>query len=645
MFKIQDGRKHFYQWDLDRKLIVEDAAITEVHFCNRTDDCSLVCETFVEDGLTLVNVPNILLQTDWKIHVYAYDGSYTKHDECYEVISRTKPSDYAYTETEILNWSKINEKITAVIEEVNAAEATRETAEEERAANEASRNKQEEERVAKEKERQEAETSRANEYSKLVEETTEIKEEADNTLQKVQTALTNVDTATDNANAAATLATNAATNANTAAGAVNDAIEEAEAAIKNADGAAMNASREAGNANSAAENANWATDRANAATEEAITATDKANDAAIKANSAASGINDKFANALKGEASGAIVAITDISPVEHTVDIKAASKNLFKTTNYSKGSLLPDTGAIGGDTKTFITTDFIYLPSGNYILSNITGANLRYIAFYNLNKEFINNTWTARAKKFKFKAQEDCFIKIDIEKDGAVKIDNFDTLMHEYQFMLEKGTTVTEYTPYVDVSTATVNTFGKNLFNNDTSLLKEIDYGTVTKVGYEKTILPAGEYVFSTKDLMTYSGSRYLYGCILDENNNTLKTFQLVAGTTILAKVVVSLNEGCALWLYNGRAAATVEATKELFKSVAIQLEKGTTVTDYEPYIEPTSYPIAADGTVEGVTSIYPNMTITTDTTGVVVDAEYNRDLNKAFAELQQAIISLGGNV
>ena len=116
MFKIYDGREYFYQWDLDRKLIVEDAAITQVHFCNRTGDCSLVCETFVEDGLTLVNVPNILLQTDWKIHVYAYDGKHTKHDESYEVKSRTKPSDYVYTETEVLNYEALEERIAALEE-------------------------------------------------------------------------------------------------------------------------------------------------------------------------------------------------------------------------------------------------------------------------------------------------------------------------------------------------------------------------------------------------------------------------------------------------------------------------------------------------------------------------------------------------
>ena len=106
MFRIEDGREHFYQWDTNRRLIVSDPEIIEVHFCNRTDDCSLVCETYVEDDVTLVDVPNILLQTDWKIRVYAYDGNYTKHDACYEVKSRTKPADYIYTETEVKNYEE-----------------------------------------------------------------------------------------------------------------------------------------------------------------------------------------------------------------------------------------------------------------------------------------------------------------------------------------------------------------------------------------------------------------------------------------------------------------------------------------------------------------------------------------------------------
>lgn len=102
MFKIKDGREHFYQWDLDRQLIVSDPSIEEVHFCNRTGDCSLVCKTYLADGITVADVPNILLQTDWKIRVYAYDGKHTKHDDCFEVKTRTKPADYIYTETEVI---------------------------------------------------------------------------------------------------------------------------------------------------------------------------------------------------------------------------------------------------------------------------------------------------------------------------------------------------------------------------------------------------------------------------------------------------------------------------------------------------------------------------------------------------------------
>ena len=111
MFSIYDGRDKFYQWDIDRKIKVDDAAITEVHFCNKTDTCSLVVETYQEDGLTLANVPNILLTTDWRIHIYGYDKNYTKYEKCYEVVSRTKPADYIYTETELKNYADFDERL------------------------------------------------------------------------------------------------------------------------------------------------------------------------------------------------------------------------------------------------------------------------------------------------------------------------------------------------------------------------------------------------------------------------------------------------------------------------------------------------------------------------------------------------------
>lgn len=74
------------------------------------------------------------------------------------------------------------------------------------------------------------------------------------------------------------------------------------------------------------------------------------------------------------------------------------------------------------------------------------------------------------------------------------------------------------------------------------------------------------------------------------------------------------------------------------------QLELGSVSTEYEPYRGQNFTP-NADGTVEGVTSISPTMTLTTDKNGVIIEAEYNKDTNKVIEQLTNAIISLGGTI
>ena len=92
-----------------------------------------------------------------------------------------------------------------------------------------------------------------------------------------------------------------------------------------------------------------------------------------------------------------------------------------------------------------------------------------------------------------------------------------------------------------------------------------------------------------------------------------------------------------------------------------MQIEEGTTATPYTPHIadvstakvqryggnldtEPTTYDINADGTVEGVTSLYPTTTLVSDTEGIVLDVNYNADTKKyidnKFAELAALIVN-----
>lgn len=113
MFKIADSRDYFYQWDIDRQIIVDDPTIKEVHFCNRTDECSLVVEVVNR----LANVPNVILQRSFDVRVFGYDGKATRYDEVFKVKARSKPSDYVYTEVEIKRYEDLSKRIDKIEEE------------------------------------------------------------------------------------------------------------------------------------------------------------------------------------------------------------------------------------------------------------------------------------------------------------------------------------------------------------------------------------------------------------------------------------------------------------------------------------------------------------------------------------------------
>jgi hypothetical protein len=117
MFKIYDGRKEFYQWDLDRKLIVEDKTISEVHFCNRMGAVSVIRYVYEVNGMYLVDVPNILLQDSFRMNVYGYDKNYTKHSKNFNVVARTRPENYVFTDEEVNSWKELDERINNIEKE------------------------------------------------------------------------------------------------------------------------------------------------------------------------------------------------------------------------------------------------------------------------------------------------------------------------------------------------------------------------------------------------------------------------------------------------------------------------------------------------------------------------------------------------
>ena len=120
-------------------------------------------------------------------------------------------------------------------------------------------------------------------------------------------------------------------------------------------------------------------------------------------------------------------------------------------------------------------------------------------------------------------------------------------------------------------------------------------------------------------------GQKYTVSANYDESTNSLTGmgffsadgFRISDSSGDYANVTVPAN---AYWMV---VVFSCLIKNEYTLITDIQLELNTTATDYEPYVEPTEYIPNADGTVNGVTSLYPNTTLMTDTEGVLIDCEY----------------------
>ena len=212
----------------------------------------------------------------------------------------------------------------------------------------------------------------------------------------------------------------------------------------------------------------------------------------------------------------------------------------------------------------------------------------------------------------------------------------------------------TSYTPYVpDLTAVKVSRCGKNLFSGltkgigiDLTTIDEIVNSNYSATDYIPVDFNANTYYYISGLPSTISNCVFAY--------NANKEFLGRTGGNPLAERKLSNNsfangtpqgEGDIAYLrVTCFKISTSAGTVDDIDDAKIQLEVGSAATEYEPY-NSTEYLPNADGTVDDVTSLYPVTKLMTDTDGVIIDCEYNKDINKAFAELQQAIISLGGNV
>ena len=217
----------------------------------------------------------------------------------------------------------------------------------------------------------------------------------------------------------------------------------------------------------------------------------------------------------------------------------------------------------------------------------------------------------------------------------AVRLTDVSPIEHEIKIKL------TAESNHSDFSGVTLKRYGKNLlpypYKNT-----NIDYtfnGINYKVKSDGTVVLNGtaneQSYFILAGLVLNKGVYYLSGCPSGGQGSTYSIYFQYDNFSYYkadygsgVKIDINEKKNCAVAINIGK---NMTVSNLIFKPM---LEVGSKLTDFEERRTAVAYTPAVDGTVTGVTSISPDMTFLSDTDGIIINAEYNKDLNKAISEL-----------
>lgn len=309
-------------------------------------------------------------------------------------------------------------------------------------------------------------------------------------------------------------------------------------------------------------------------------------------------LRDSVANAFKGKANDKdAVRMDGVSPIPHTMSITLNPYNLINQESFLNVSNYDLSGEVG---KTYTLS--CKLKEGADISGVTSGIFDKYDGgMYN-----------------------DNFIADGVIQEHSTGITITIEEGHTYEWNTENGNTsdIFESVSMVleSVDDVTLTQYGKNLINFDVNTAKWEVVGS------------GRAFYFSVPCVSTFSIKRI-------ENKGTVilerSTDNFVTDDTNVSQASVGkefipcvITPGYKYRVYTTKATADGKLIEWM------QLEVGTS-TEYEKYKEPT---------IAGL-SYSPTTTLVSDTKGVEIAVEYNRDSNVVYTELVNAIVKLGGTV
>ena len=388
------------------------------------------------------------------------------------------------------------------------------------------------------------------------------------------------------------------------------------------------------------------------------------------------GVKNIFANAIKGNLSGAVVSADDVSPVEHNPVAWVHGKNLIpfpyarQTSTVAGGTFTQrdDGGVLVGGTPTDYSSIAIYdgkplATKGKVTFSlhgeytNVNGALVLYGESNNvlLEKELWYGVEPYTIDLDSYPALSRWLFHI---KRGSNNVEMSGTIYPQ----IEMGEVATTYEKWVDPSTVTVRRCGKNLFDvGEYENYHVIGTGTTISNGVingEVIASNGGHCVNLVNKLpngkvgISFECSGKMPRIVIRPCNSSGEIITECTELTSLGfqynssyggffantkKITLTIPEYVDYWLLGFVFPVTdTEPIGSTIKISNVQVELND-VTGYEK-ANIVDYIPSADGTVDGITSLSPNMTILTDTEGAVVECEYIKDTNKVIQKIADAL-------
>ena len=374
---------------------------------------------------------------------------------------------------------------------------------------------------------------------------------------------------------------------------------------------------------------------------------------------------NSVANAIKGTVSGSVVRVDDVSPVEHNPVVRVHGKNLAKRTNgkdsefhtgitytvNSDGTVTASGTVTEGETSYYVMTvantyeHQIPIRKGVYTVAKAPAEGCRIAVGVreseNEARVLYSSTYTQSAS-FKITSDTARF-DIILCVDSGVTVDKV-----VFKPQIEEGSTATEYTPYIDPSTVAVTRCGKNLV--------EVTGATETTGGVTFTVNGDGSVTVNGtaetnvfykvgKINLAKNGRFFLSGGVA---NGSVQTYMLYLHDVKSyvdfydfgsGKAFTPTGETCdvVIAVYKGATANNIKFYP--------MVEAGEVKTSFKKFEQRATYTPGVDGSVPGIVPASSTMTLLTDTEGVTIACEYNRDTAKVVDNLTKAVVALGGVV